>query len=189
MGDGTTEGGRNADLELIEWSTNASSQSPPPRPCYVVPSPRNYPSLSSTPPQTVDKVDCCLVWVAKGSRASCMPLAAHRDPIILFGSSSSTTSSLSRCCHLRSRPPSSSPPSLSPSALLLFSSLTLSLSPSSPSSSTSLHRRRSCRSPWRPIGGFDQNELRLSSIAWGGWIVRPWIGPPEEAKPMPCSPV
>jgi hypothetical protein len=67
--------------------------------------------------------------------------------------------------------------------------LTLSLSPSSPSSSTSLHRRRSCRSPWRPIGGFDQNELRLSSIAWGGWIVRPWIGPPEEAKPMPCSPV
>jgi hypothetical protein len=39
--------------------------------------------------------------------------------------------------------------------------LTLSLSPSSPSSSTSLHRCRSCCSPWRPIGGFDQNELRL----------------------------
>jgi hypothetical protein len=39
--------------------------------------------------------------------------------------------------------------------------LTLSLSPSSPSSSTSIHRCRSCRSPWRPIGGFDQNELRL----------------------------
>ena len=147
LGDGTTEGGRDVGLELIEWSTNASSQSPPPQPCYI-PSPQNYPSLSSTPPQTVEKVDYCRGWAAKGSRASCMPLAARRDPIILFRSLSPTTSSLSCCCHLRSRPPSSSPPSLSPSALLLFSSLTLSLSPSSPSSSMSLHCRFSCRSPW-----------------------------------------
>ena len=47
------------------------------------------------PPQLSALVDCCLGWVAQLSRASYLPLAAHRDPIILAGSLSSKTSLLS----------------------------------------------------------------------------------------------
>jgi hypothetical protein len=82
-----------------------STQSPPPRPFSVVPPPRNCPSLSSTPPQTVD-----ISWLlprmggaalARVLRVAGRPSSSHRrHPFFLVAISSSPSH---RCCLPRRR--------------------------------------------------------------------------------------
>ena len=122
--------------------------SPPPRPFSVVPPTRNCPSLSSTPPQTVD-----ISWLlprmggaalARVLRVTGRPSPSHRrHPFVLVAipslSLSSTTSTLtsSSSLLLSSSPPScsTSPSSLSPSPPSLSLASLSSLLPSPSTSS------------------------------------------------------
>ena len=70
-------GVRKLGMEVILWSSNVSTKSPPPWPFSVILSPTIIPLSCLLPPKLSAWVDCCLGWVAQRSRASCCPSSSH----------------------------------------------------------------------------------------------------------------